>query len=187
MIAATTTDPARPAGIDGSALPGPYGVGSYAAKLRSHLQERPRVQLFGELWNLRVSRAKVYFELRDVHGALPCSMWHGAWQRAVDVTQLEVHLGAADAQVPQLPEQLHAGARLEVAAELRGVAADAVGAPAMHCRRCRQAAPRRLRWRSWSPRCAIAPARRARVVVVVVVGDEESPVSGLGARERHPV
>ncbi|HEV7805450.1 MAG TPA: exodeoxyribonuclease VII large subunit [Solirubrobacteraceae bacterium] len=79
MIAATTTDPARPAGIDGSALPGPYGVGSYAAKLRSHLQERPRVQLFGELWNLRVSRAKVYFELRDVHGALPCSMWRNQY------------------------------------------------------------------------------------------------------------
>jgi exodeoxyribonuclease VII large subunit len=64
----TDTGPQRPAGIDGSALPGPYGVGSYAAKLRSHLQQRPRVQLFGELWNLRVSRAKVYFELRDVHG-----------------------------------------------------------------------------------------------------------------------
>ena len=79
MTAAATTDPARPAGIDGSALPGPYGVGSYAAKLRSHLQQRPRVQLFGELWNLRLSRAKMYFELRDVHGALPCSMWRNQY------------------------------------------------------------------------------------------------------------
>jgi exodeoxyribonuclease VII large subunit len=33
------------------------------------------VQLFGEVWNLRVSRAKVYLELRDGEGALPCSMW----------------------------------------------------------------------------------------------------------------
>ena len=33
------------------------------------------MQLFGEVWNLRVSRARVYFELRDVDGALPCSMW----------------------------------------------------------------------------------------------------------------
>ena len=33
------------------------------------------MQLFGEVWNLRVSRAKVYFELRDADGALPCSMW----------------------------------------------------------------------------------------------------------------
>ena len=66
---------ARPAGIDGSTLPGPYGVGAYAAKLREFLRERSRVQLFGEIWNLRVSRAKVYLELRDTDGAVPCSMW----------------------------------------------------------------------------------------------------------------
>jgi exodeoxyribonuclease VII large subunit len=65
----------RPAGLDGSALPGPYPVGRYAAGLRDFLRERPRVQLFGEIWNLRLSRAKVYLELRDVEGALPCSMW----------------------------------------------------------------------------------------------------------------
>jgi exodeoxyribonuclease VII large subunit len=69
-------EPGRtPAGIDGSTLPGPYGVGRYAAGLRDFLRERPRVQLFGEVWNLRVSRAKVYLELRDADGALPCSMW----------------------------------------------------------------------------------------------------------------
>ena len=33
------------------------------------------MQLLGEVWNLRVSRVKVYFELRDADGALPCSMW----------------------------------------------------------------------------------------------------------------
>jgi exodeoxyribonuclease VII large subunit len=66
---------ATPAGIDGSTLPGPYGVGRYAAGLRDFLRERPRVQLFGEVWNLRVSRAKVYLELRDAEGALPCAMW----------------------------------------------------------------------------------------------------------------
>src|SRR3954447_14796822 len=65
----------RPAGLDGSALPGPYPVGRYAAGLRDFLRERPRVQLFGEVWNLRLSRAKVYLELRDAEGALPCSMW----------------------------------------------------------------------------------------------------------------
>ncbi|MEJ7798219.1 MAG: exodeoxyribonuclease VII large subunit [Solirubrobacteraceae bacterium] len=64
-----------PAGIDGSVLPGPYGVGRYAAKLRDYLRARAQVQLFGEVWNLRVSRVKVYFELRDSDGALPCSMW----------------------------------------------------------------------------------------------------------------
>ena len=46
----------------------------------------------------------------------------------MDIAQLEVHLGAADAQVPQLPEQLDAGALLEVAAQFRGVVADAEGA-----------------------------------------------------------
>jgi exodeoxyribonuclease VII large subunit len=66
---------ALPAGIEGSALPGPFGVGHYAARLREYLRERSRVQLFGEVWNLRLSRAKVYFELRDADGALPCSMW----------------------------------------------------------------------------------------------------------------
>ena len=65
----------RPAGIDGSTLPGPYGVGAYAAKLREFLRERSRVQLFGEVWNLRLSRSKVYLELRDSDGAVPCSMW----------------------------------------------------------------------------------------------------------------
>ncbi|MDQ3850406.1 MAG: exodeoxyribonuclease VII large subunit, partial [Actinomycetota bacterium] len=56
-------------------LPGPWPVGAYAAKLREELRKRARLQLFGELWNLRVSRAKVYFELRDADGAVPCAMW----------------------------------------------------------------------------------------------------------------
>jgi exodeoxyribonuclease VII large subunit len=33
------------------------------------------VQLTGEVWGLRTSRARVYFELRDAAGALPCAMW----------------------------------------------------------------------------------------------------------------
>ena len=75
-MGATMAEPVTaPAGIDGSTLPGPYGVGRYAAGLRAFLRERPRVQLFGEVWNLRLSRAKVYLELRDADGALPCSMW----------------------------------------------------------------------------------------------------------------
>ena len=70
----------QPAGIDGSLLPGPFGVGHYAAKLRDYLRERSRVQLFGEVWNVRVSRVKVYFELRDADGALPCSMWRNEFE-----------------------------------------------------------------------------------------------------------
>jgi exodeoxyribonuclease VII large subunit len=67
---------ARPEGIPGSTLPGPFPVGSYAQRLRDWLRGRARVQLFGEVWSLSVGRgAKVYFELRDATGAVPCSMW----------------------------------------------------------------------------------------------------------------
>src|SRR5947199_3458422 len=58
-----------------SGLPGPYQVGAYAAALKAQLQKFARVQLVGELWGMRSSRARVYFELRDPRGALPCSMW----------------------------------------------------------------------------------------------------------------
>ena len=33
------------------------------------------MQLVGEVWGFRAGRARVYFELRDARGALPCSMW----------------------------------------------------------------------------------------------------------------
>jgi exodeoxyribonuclease VII large subunit len=62
-------------GIADSELPGPYPVGSYAAQLKRRLQEFARVQLVGEVWGFRAARARVYFELRDARGALPCSMW----------------------------------------------------------------------------------------------------------------
>jgi exodeoxyribonuclease VII large subunit len=61
--------------IPGSRLPGPYPVGSYAAQLKRRLQEFAHVQLAGEVWGFRTSRARAYFELRDPHGALPCSIW----------------------------------------------------------------------------------------------------------------
>lgn len=67
--------PSRPAERPDSRLPGPFPVGAYAAQLKTRLREFARVQLVGELWSLRRSRARVYFELRDAHGALPCSMW----------------------------------------------------------------------------------------------------------------
>jgi exodeoxyribonuclease VII large subunit len=71
----------RPEGIAGSSLAGPFPVGAYAEKLRDELRKRTRVQLFGEVWNFRASKAKVYFELRDGDGALPCSMWRDAFER----------------------------------------------------------------------------------------------------------
>ena len=69
----------RPEGIPGSELGGPWPVGHYAARLRGRLREFARVQVFGEVFGLKVGRAKVFFELRDSAGALPCSMWRRDW------------------------------------------------------------------------------------------------------------
>jgi exodeoxyribonuclease VII large subunit len=72
--------PDRPAGIPGSELAGPWPVGQYAARLRRRLREFARVQIFGEVFGLKAGRAKVFFELRDAAGALPCSMWRTDWE-----------------------------------------------------------------------------------------------------------
>lgn len=64
-----------PQGLDGCEHAGPFPVGRYAAFLRRRFSEIARVQLVGEVFGLRASRAKVYFELRDGDGAVPCSMW----------------------------------------------------------------------------------------------------------------
>jgi exodeoxyribonuclease VII large subunit len=83
-IPATQAIPAVPAapatGIPGSELAGPYAVGDYAAKLRGKLRSFARVQLVGELVNLRPSRARVYFELRDSTGAIACAVWRADWE-----------------------------------------------------------------------------------------------------------
>jgi exodeoxyribonuclease VII large subunit len=71
----TVSEATRPDGIPGSALSGPWPVGVYADRLRDKLRSLARVQVFGEVFGLRVRPAKVYFELRDAGGALPCSMW----------------------------------------------------------------------------------------------------------------
>jgi exodeoxyribonuclease VII large subunit len=70
------TEQARPEGIPGVGFEGPFAVGTYAKTLQARMRERARVQLFGEVFNMRGGRgAKVYFELRDGDGAVPCSMW----------------------------------------------------------------------------------------------------------------
>jgi exodeoxyribonuclease VII large subunit len=78
----SASSPAEPAGagIPDSGLSGPYPVGEYAAALRSKLRSFTRVQLIGELANLRAARARVYFELRDATGAIPCSAWRNDWE-----------------------------------------------------------------------------------------------------------
>jgi exodeoxyribonuclease VII large subunit len=80
--ARTATDGADPehGGIPGSALAGPFAVGEYAAALRGKLRSFARVQLVGELVNLRPSRARIYFELRDATGAVACAAWRADWE-----------------------------------------------------------------------------------------------------------
>jgi exodeoxyribonuclease VII large subunit len=81
----TLDSPASPAGegIPGNDLAGPFPVGEYAAALRSRLRAFVRVQLVGELVNLRAARARVYFELRDAGGAIPCAAWRADWDAIV--------------------------------------------------------------------------------------------------------
>jgi exodeoxyribonuclease VII large subunit len=67
-------------GIPDSELAGPYDVGAYAEALRGKLRSFAKVQLTGELVNLRESRARVYFELRDGRGAMPCAVWLKDWE-----------------------------------------------------------------------------------------------------------
>jgi exodeoxyribonuclease VII large subunit len=70
-------------GIPDSELAGPFPVGEYASALRSKLRSFTRVQLVGELVNLRPSRARVYFELRDSTGAIRCAAWLKDWDAIV--------------------------------------------------------------------------------------------------------
>ncbi len=77
---------AAESGIPDSPLAGPFPVGRYAAKLREKLRSFERVQLIGELVNLRTARTRVYFELRDASGAMPCSAWRNDWEAMLAAT-----------------------------------------------------------------------------------------------------
>ena len=55
-------------------------MGEYAEALRAKLRSLTRVQLVGEIVNLRAARARVYFELRDATGAVPCAAWLRNWE-----------------------------------------------------------------------------------------------------------
>src|SRR4051812_38529058 len=68
-------------GIPGSTLTGPFSVGQYASALKDRLRGFTKVQVFGEVFGFKAGRAKVWFELRDVAGALPCSMWREDFEK----------------------------------------------------------------------------------------------------------
>jgi exodeoxyribonuclease VII large subunit len=80
LVVTTHEQTAATEAIPDSDFPGPYPVGSYAAQLKRRLQEFAHVQLVGEVWGFRSGRARVYFELRDARGALPCSMWQSDFE-----------------------------------------------------------------------------------------------------------
>ncbi len=84
MSSLAGNDPAAAAGIPDSPLAGPFPVGEYSAKLREKLRSFVHVQLLGEMVNLRVARARVYFELRDAGGAIPCAVWRRDWEKMLE-------------------------------------------------------------------------------------------------------
>ncbi len=60
---ADMSGPARPEGIPGSALTGPWPVGAYAARLRARLRQFSQVQVFGEVFGLTVRSRNVASQL----------------------------------------------------------------------------------------------------------------------------
>ena len=99
--------PQRPEGIPGSDLTGPFPVGVYAAKLRERLREFSRVQVFGELFGFKAGHARVWFELRDGRGALPCSMWRKDWDALGLARARRRHAGGGRGRVRLLPGLAH--------------------------------------------------------------------------------
>ena len=148
-----------------SELPGPYAVGEYAEALRDRLRAFARVQLIGEIANLRPpTRARAYFELRDADGAIPCAMWRNDWDR--------LGRGRADARrrragdrrgrLRLLPGQRERVARRSASRSARSAS------PARATCSLRSSAPPRARRR----RPARAPARaRARPLLPRTIGD----------------
>ena len=80
-MAGLSSPPSAVSAIPDNPLAGPFPVGEYSAALRAKLRSFARVQIVGELVNLRPSRTRVYFELRDASGALPCAAWRDDWER----------------------------------------------------------------------------------------------------------
>jgi exodeoxyribonuclease VII large subunit len=80
-MAGPSSPPSAARAIPDSPLAGPFPVGEYSAKLRAKLRSFAHVQIVGELVNLRPSRTRVFFELRDASGALPCAAWRDDWER----------------------------------------------------------------------------------------------------------
>jgi exodeoxyribonuclease VII large subunit len=51
-------------------------VGEYANRLRRDFQRLERVEVTGELADVRRTRVQTYFQLRDERGGVPCAIWN---------------------------------------------------------------------------------------------------------------
>lgn len=64
-------------------------MGEYTKQLSERVRHFHPVQIFGEVFNFSQSQNRVYFELRDARGALPCSMWRRDFQQLEAATALK--------------------------------------------------------------------------------------------------
>jgi exodeoxyribonuclease VII large subunit len=55
---------------------GPIPVGDYARKLVASLRAMDRVEVTGELADVRRTRVQTYFQMRDERGGVPCAIWN---------------------------------------------------------------------------------------------------------------
>jgi len=60
----------RPAGL------APLPVGEYARRLVGQLRAMERVEVTGELADVRRTRVQTYFQMRDERGGVPCAIWN---------------------------------------------------------------------------------------------------------------
>lgn len=61
-----------PAAASSAALP----VGEYANRLKRDFQRLERVEVTGELADVRRTRVQTYFQMRDERGGVPCAIWN---------------------------------------------------------------------------------------------------------------
>ena len=157
---------ARPEGIPGSrAHRARSRSAHYAAQLRDRLRGFARVQLFGEVVGFEAGRAKVWFELRDGAGALPCSMWRDEFERARRSARWPTARRSWSAgRLRLLPGLAH-----RLAVVLASRSSDAArgrrGRPARPARAAAQRAAAEGAVRAAEARCA---ARRCRATIGVV-------------------
>lgn len=75
----TNVDRAAPGSPEDSALSKQrpaLPVGEYAERLKRDLQAMDRVEVTGELADVRRTRVQTYFQMRDERGGVPCAIWN---------------------------------------------------------------------------------------------------------------